>query len=189
MQPSSLASSQNASPAPASTLEAALNTLRDESGRTLQQVCNERPTLVCLLRHNGCTFCREAIAELAKQKEQIERAGLGIAVVGMSASVASLKALGQRFGLSGVHWMVDPSRLLYQALNIRRGNFLQLLGPRVLMSGLRAALRGYGIGRPEGDVFQMPGTVIIHQGRVLRRYLHQTAADRPDYTSFACDLP
>lgn len=170
-------------------LDAALNTLRDQAGRSLREVSDERPTLVCLLRHNGCTFCRETIAELAKQRGPIDRAGLTIVVVGMSDSASSLRALGARFGLQDVAWIADPERLLYRALRVGRGSLWQLLGPRVLWSGLRGALSGYGLGRPEGDPFQMPGTAVIHRGRVLRQYVHRSAADRPDYATMACELP
>ena len=184
-----LTSNRPASPASANSLCSALDALRDESGRTLTQICDERPTLVCLLRHNGCTFCRETIAELARQNDEIQSAGLNIVVVGMSESVSSLRALGDRFGLAGVAWIVDPDRLLYQSLDIGRGSLLKLLGPRVILSGLRGVMRGYGLARPKGDPFQMPGTVVIHCGRVLRRYVHRTAADRPNYKAFACELP
>jgi len=182
-------SNRSASPAPAKTLASALDALRDESGRTLGQISDNRPALVCLLRHNGCTFCRETIAALAKQQDAVRRAGLGIVVVGMSESVSQLRAFGDRFGLTGVSWIADPNRLLYRALGIGRGSLLQLLGPRVIVSGLRGVLRGYGLGYPEGDPFQMPGTAVIHRGRVVRRYVHRTAADRPDYEAVACELP
>lgn len=182
-------STRSASQSAADRLTSALESLRDDSGRSLKQLCDDRPTLVCLLRHNGCTFCRETIAVLAAQKDELLRAGLSVAVVGMSDSVSSLKALGDRFGLSGVAWIVDPDRLLYQALALGRGSVLQLLGPRVIWSGLRGLLRGYGFARPKEDPFQMPGTAIIHRGRVLRQYIHRSAADRPDYQALACELP
>ena len=170
------------------SLEAALGALHDETGRSLRALSDQRPLLVCLLRHSGCTFCRETLAELAKQRAAIERAGLGIAVLGMSASASTLAELGARFGLSGVSWVADPERLLYRALRIPRGKFLQLFGLSVLLAGLRGALRGYGLGRPDADPFQMPGTAVIHRGRVLRQFIHQSAADRPDYEGFACGL-
>ncbi len=169
-------------------LEVALNALRDESGRSLRALSEERPVLVCLLRHNGCTFCRETIAELGKRQEAIVGAGLSIAVVGMSERADSLRGLGERFGLSGVSWIADPQRMLYRALDIPRGGLLQLFGPGVIWAGLRGALRGAGIGRIEGDPFQMPGTAVIHRGAVVRRFVHRTAADRPNYETLVCDL-
>lgn len=180
--------SQSVTLTPPVDLSNALQNLRDQDGVTLRKRTEQRPTLVCLLRHTGCTFCRETIATLAEQQPAIESRGYGIAVVGMSPDAAPLAELGVRFGLSGVAWVADPERLLYRALHVGRGTFWQLLGPRVVVGGILGLLRGYGIGRPVGDTFQMPGTAIIHQGRVVRQYIHKNAADRPDFSEMACSI-
>lgn len=172
----------------ASTLAAALDALRDDSGRTMRQITDERPTLAVLLRHAGCTFCRQALSDLAQSRAAISEHGLAIAVIGMSDSTGPLRRLGERYGVADVAWIADPQRLMYRALEIGRGRFRQLFGPRVVWSGLVAALRGHGIGRIQGDPFQMPGTAIIHRAVVLRQYVHQTAADIPDLGAFACAL-
>lgn len=168
------------------SLSTALDALRDDHGRTLREITNERPTLLVLLRHTGCTFCRQTISDLANCQASITARGVGIAVIGMSDSTSPMRALGNRYGLSNVAWIADPERLAYRSLGIGRGRFLQLLGPRVIWSGLLAALRGHGIGRPEGDVRQMPGTALLHRGAVLREFRHRTAADRPAYQTLAC---
>jgi hypothetical protein len=170
------------------SLDRAMEMLGDQSGRSLRELSDERPTLVCLLRHNGCTFCRETISELAERRDAIAGAGLNIAVVGMSDGEGSLRTLGERFGLTGVSWFVDPDKALYGALGVGRGSFWQLLGPRVVWAGIRGVLRGYGVGRVQGDPYQMPGTVVIHRRKVVRQYVHQTAADKPDFEKLVCDL-
>lgn len=170
------------------TLAAALDALRDDSGRTMRQITDERPTLTVLLRHAGCTFCRQTLSDLTRARAAISERGLGVAVIGMSDSTRPLRALGERYEVSDVAWIADPDRLAYRALEIGRGRLSQLFGPRVIFSGLLAALRGHGIGRIQGDLFQMPGTVIIHRGVVLRRYIHQTAADRIDLGAFTCEV-
>ncbi|MFZ4576727.1 MAG: hypothetical protein ACOYN0_20280, partial [Phycisphaerales bacterium] len=53
-------------PADAVSLADALTSLRDEKGQTLKGITDARPTLVVLLRHSGCTFCRQTLADLAK---------------------------------------------------------------------------------------------------------------------------
>jgi len=169
-------------------LAAALDALRDDAGRTMSQITDERPTLTVLLRHAGCTFCRQTLSDLAHSRAAISERGLRIAVIGMSDSTGPLRLLGERYGVAGVAWIADPHRLMYRALEIGRGRFGQLFGPRVVWSGLLAALRGHGIGRVQGDPLQMPGTAIIHHGAVLRRYVHQTVADSPDLGAFACSL-
>lgn len=170
------------------TLDLALDKLRDDQGGTLRALSDGRPTLVVLLRHSGCTFCKQTLSDLARQQADIARSGVGLAVVGMSASSDGLRSHGQRYGLTSAAWFADPDRVLYRALELGRGSFLQLFGPRVWISGLLAALRGHGIGKLEGDGFQMPGAFVIHRGRVVRAYRHATAADRPDLKELACSI-
>ena len=169
------------------TLTAALDRLSDDAGRTMSQITDERPTLTVLLRHAGCTFCRQTLADLAMAREAISAQGLSVAVIGMSDSTLPLRRLGERYGVFDVAWIADPDRLAYKALEIGRGRLGQLFGLRVISSALRGLLRGNGIGHIQGDPFQMPGTVIIHRGVVLRRYIHQTAADRVDFNAIACE--
>ena len=168
------------------TLASALDLLRDDAGRTMSQITDERPTLTVLLRHTGCTFCRQTLADLAMAREAISAQGLNVAVIGMSDSTLPMRQLGERYGVVDVAWIADPDRLAYKALEIGRGRFCQLFGLRVISPALMGLLRGHGIGRIQGDPFQMPGTVIIHRGVVLRRYIHQTAADRVDFNAIAC---
>lgn len=171
------------------SLEAALCTVRDDSGRSLADHSDERRVLVVLLRHSGCSFCRETLARLAQHKARILSRGVTIAVVGMSESTAPLRSLGARFGLiDEIRWFADPGRIAYRALGLKRGGPLQLFGPRAIVGGFRAMLHRYGIGRPDGDPFQMPGAALIHRGRLLRIYRHRSVADRPDLEALACDV-
>lgn len=179
---------QPSPPAGKVSFEAALEGLRDDQGRTLRAVTDDRQTLVVLLRHSGCTFCRQTLSDLARWQSDITSAGVGLAVVGMTASSEGLRALGRQHGLASAAWFADPDRLLYRAMELGRGSFLQLFGPRVVFAGVRAALRGHGIGKLEGDGFQMPGAFVIHRGRVVREFRHATAADRPDLKEFACPI-
>jgi hypothetical protein len=167
-------------------LEEALQ-LRDGSGRSLRELTDQRPTLVLLLRHAGCTFCRQALTDLAGRQGRIEAGGLSIAVVGMAASAAELEDLGARYGVRAA-FFADPERKLYRALELQRGTFLQLFGPRVWFRGISAAFEGHGIGRLEGDGFQMPGAFVIHGGKVVRAFRHASAGDRPDLEQLACSL-
>lgn len=170
------------------TFDVALDGLRDNQGRTLRALSDDRLTLVVLLRHSGCTFSKQTLSDLARQQADIDKAGVGLAVVGMCASSDGLRSLGQHYGLGSAVWFADPDRLLYRALELGRGSFLQLFGPRVWILGLFAALRGHGVGKLEGDGFQMPGAFVIHRGRVVRAYRHATAADRPDLKELACPI-
>lgn len=154
------------------------------TGQTLAELSQQAPVLMVFLRHAGCTFCREALADLAGARQAIETSGTRIALIHMGEPAAFAAFSGQ-YGLSDLPAVADPSRRLYRGLGLRRGKIHQLLGWKVWWRGFQAFLRGHRVGKFEGDVTQLPGVFLIHRGGVLRRYFHQTSADRPDYQALA----
>ncbi len=169
-------------------LEAALASAATDRGESVAEISRRGPLLLLLVRHAGCTFCREALADLARA-----RAGGG-AAAGMPVVVVQMgtpeegRSLLDRYGLQDAAVVSDPQRHLYAALDLGRGSLWQLFGPRVWWRGLLATLRGHLVGRLVGDGFQMPGAFIIEDGRVVRAFRHRDAADRPDLEGL-CRLP
>jgi hypothetical protein len=150
-------------------------------GLTLEELSRERLVLLVFLRHAGCTFCREALSDLSRQRRDIEEAGAQLALVHMSEPLAATLRFSD-YGLDDVHRFRDPDCVMYRAFGLRRGRFAQLLGAGVWWRGMVAGLwRGHGIGRLEGDGFRMPGVFLLHRGRILAEYRAMTAADRPRY--------
>lgn len=144
----------------------------------------EKPVLLVMLRHVGCTFCRNAMADISRLKPRIENTGAEI-VLGHMSTPPEFKPFAERYGLGGIAAVADPERRLYLGLGLKRGTFLQLFGPRVWWRGAKAFFSGHGAGKLQGDATQMPGTFLIHQGRVVRRYEHQDTSDKPDYVGLA----
>jgi hypothetical protein len=60
-----------------------------------------------------------------------------------------------------------------------------MLAPRVLWALLKATLAGHLPGRIQGDVSQLPGAFLLHQGRVIKSHAYRDAADRPNYVDLA----
>lgn len=158
---------------------------RTNVGPTILELSQLSPILLVFLRHTGCTFCREALSDLAEKRREIESAGVRLVLVHMSPEDRARKFL-ERYGLQDVLRVSDPGRSLYRAFGLGRGGFLSLFGPKVWMRGFKAGvLDGHGIGRLAGDGFQMPGVFLVYQGEVLTSYRHDSAADRPDYVALA----
>jgi peroxiredoxin len=160
-------------------------------GASLLQLSNESPRLVVFLRHGGCTFCKEALADLRKQRRGIEASGVEIVLVHMGMPDTS-DALLQRADLDAAVVVSDPLRQLYQSFELEQGSFGALFGPTVMIRGLSATLHGHVLGRIEGDGLQMPGVFVVSKGAIVRAFRHSTAADRPDYIALAngaCELP
>jgi peroxiredoxin len=158
---------------------------RSQYGKTLAELSQESPLLLVFLRHMGCPFCREALADLAGQREAIERMGTRIAIVHMSDPENAQRLLC-RNQLDDVHRFDDPRQSLYRAFGLARGRLLELLGPKVWIRGTVATLlERHWPGKVDGDAFQLPGLFVLFHGEVIRSYRHQSAADRPSYISLA----
>ena len=162
-----------------------LRTLFNEQGQTIYELSVEKPTLVVFLRHAGCTFCREALADLRTQREEIEKQNVTIALVHMGTEAQGQAFFG-KYELQDLPQFSDPERCLYQFFDLQLGRPGQLFGPRVWFRGFAAAiLRRHGVGKLQGNGFQMAGTFLIHQGKIVNAHPLKDASDRPDYCSLA----
>ncbi len=158
-------------------------------GRDVLSASNQSPVLLVFLRHMGCTFCREAMADLGKRRVAIEATGTRIIAVHMSEPAYAEKVFVEYPGLTGVEHVSDPTKRLYAAMSLKRGSLRQLFGLKSFLRGFRAGIvDGHLVGRLVGDGFQMPGVFLIHRGQVLRAFRHESAADRPDYDAMACPV-
>jgi peroxiredoxin len=159
-----------------------------ERPESLFELSRRSPVLVVFLRHFGCTFCREALADVAARRAEIEGRGAKIVLVHMVDSTSARPHLA-KYGLgkgSGVGHVSDPSRALYRAFDLKRGTFGQHFGPSSIVRALRAMIVDrHGLGRLAGDGFQMPGAFLVRNGAIVKAYRHRLSSDRPDYCEIA----
>lgn len=176
-----------ATPPAIPALDEVLASARTQDGESLLALSLERPLLVVFLRHFGCTFCRQTLADLEQQREAVEACGARLVLVHMGSEAGARPFLG-RFRLDDVDAVSDPEQELYRAFGLGRGSALQLFGPKVLWRGVRAGMgEGHGVARPEQDSFQMPGAFVLRGGVVVRAFVHESASDRPDYVALVRD--
>lgn len=161
-------------------LDAAMISDGPSRGMSIAALSERRPVLLVFLRHLGCTFCREAAADLRDRRGTIDVSAT-IVVVTMSPPTEA-RAFLAGYGLGDVDVVSDPDRSLYRAMELRRGTLGQLFGPRVWLRGVVTGLfAGHFVGALRGDGLQMPGAFVISKGRVIAAFRHRDAADRPDY--------
>jgi peroxiredoxin len=161
---------------------------KSQFGISILEHSKLRPVLLVFLRHVGCTFCREALADLSAHRARIEATGTQIILVHMGREETAESIL-EKYKLADVPRVWDPKLSLYRAFGLEKGTFLELFGPKVWLRGFEAGFLGrHGIGGAEGDVTQMPGVFLVFHGEVLKSYRHQSAADRPDYIQLVSEL-
>ena len=167
------------------TIAAAIDAAVTQHGATIGALARSGPLLLIFLRHFGCTFCREAMADVREQRREIEAGKVGIALVHSATEEMAAPTLA-KFGLDDLPRVADPTKRVYAAFGLHRGALPQLFGVKCFVRGVRAGLiDGHGVGPLMGDGFQMPGVFLLREGRVVRSFRHRSAADRPDYASLA----
>src|SRR4051812_39952951 len=89
-----------------------LESARTQTGESLGDLSGKSPVLVVFLRHCGCTFAREALADIAAQRAAITASGTNIVVVHMQTDEEA-RELFSRYGLADVLRISDPQQTLY----------------------------------------------------------------------------
>ncbi len=172
-----------AHPAEAEPLVAALREFHTETGRPLLEVVDASPVLLIFLRHFGCAFCRQALDQVSRIREQIESKGTTPIFVHLG-SPERAKPYFDYYNLSDVERVSNPDASLYQhpAFDLSRRNvFLNVLSPAVWKGWLKGSMFKYGIGRIQEDGDQMPGIFFLKDRRIVRGFRYQSIADEPDY--------
>lgn len=139
------------------------------------------PVLLIFLRHFGCTFCREALADVVDSRVAIEATGARVAFVHMSPRDEA-DAWFAWYGMSDVLQISDPDKQLYRQFGLTDASLGTLVQPAVLASWFRTAVvEGHGFGAAGPNWRQLTGTFVIFRGRILTALRYDTSAVRPDY--------
>ncbi len=162
----------------------ALLQMRTQDGQSLIDLSQQQAILLIFLRHFGCTFCREALSDIAKKRQEIEETGTKIVFVHMSDNKLAERYFS-RYDLIGIDHISDPECKYYAAFGLMKGSVTQLFGLKTWIRGFEAGvLNGHLVGvKQMGDGFQMPGVFVIQNAVIKNSYIHKIAADRPDYTA------
>jgi len=159
-----------------------INTALTNRGRTLAQASAEKPILLVFLRHFGCVFCREAMKDIGRKREEWIEKNINIVLVHMSDEATANKYF-KRYGIPNIENISNPSCSLYASFGLTKGTASQLFGLKNWIRGFEVTVvKGTPIGlRQIGDGFQMPGVFLIDKGKIMDSYIHASASDRPDY--------
>ncbi len=156
-----------------------------KNGESLSEMAENKPIMLVFLRFFGCSFCREAISDIAKHRNIFESKGFKVVFVHMAPDVAVAEKFFKKYKLFPVDHISDPEKRFYKEFGLGRGTPQQLFGLMNWIRGVQAAVvEGHGaeLESPElGDGFQMPGVFVLHKGEIIRSFIHSHAHDRPDY--------
>jgi peroxiredoxin len=156
-----------------------------EGGETLAALAEKQPVMLVFLRFFGCSFCREAISDIAKKRKSLEAKGIRLVFVHMAADPETANSFFKKYKLYPVDHVADPGKIFYRAFGLGSYTARQLFGFTAWIRGFQASvLEGHGVhfqNEELGDGFQMPGVFFIYQGQIRSSFIHKHHYDRPDY--------
>ena len=105
----------------------------------LQGMADRAPLMLVFLRHFGCTFCRETLADIARQKDAIAATGAQVAFVHMSEP-GDADRWFEHYDVADMTRISDPQKHLYRLFALEEGSLNQLAHPRVWWPWFRTAV-------------------------------------------------
>ena len=168
---------------PSRELAQALASVRTESGASLLELAEASPVLLIFLRHFGCSFCRQAISDVADLKPELDKRGVRPVFVHLGTPERA-KPFFEYYGIGDVERVSDPDATIYRnpVFAISRIHpALTLLQPAVWMGWLKGALFKHGIGMIKEDGEQMQGIFFLKGPKIVREFRYKTIADEPNY--------
>lgn len=149
-----------------------MRTVLLSTGETKPLTClmDDTGVLLVFLRHFGCCFGKEQVKEL--------RMDLPVPVAFVSQDDQDRTETYRKVHRSPHPFICDPERQLAEAYGIRRGGVRQVFAPKIFSRGFGAFLKGNLISLPIGDLWQLPGIVLVGPDeRVLWAHHGKDAAD------------
>jgi hypothetical protein len=145
---------------------------------TLADQIGEGVWLLVFLRHFGCIFCRETLADIRAAADADP--DYPNVLFFFQGSATEGRAFLRRYWPEA-RAVADPELQFYEWFGVRRASFLEALGPSVLRARSRAAAKGHASGPRSGDIWRMPGVFAVEGDRVLWSHAPRHAADHPDF--------
>lgn len=157
-------------------LDRAVSGVGIKPGPLRRQFNPEKPVLMVFLRHIGCQFCKETVRDVraASQRDPDYPDVLFFFQENLEE--------GQAF--FNTHWpraraVSDPDQFFYKEFGIPAAGILDVVGPRALLSSIRATLKGNLNSWPRGNIWQMPGFFVVLGDQVVWSHDYSHAGDAP----------
>ena len=115
---------------------------------------------------------------MRRKKKAFDQLGASVVLVGLG-DVEATAAFKKRFKVPFT-MIADPEKRLFGAFRLKQATVGSLFSAKMIVKGVNAMARGHVMGKPQGDVRQLPGVFIIDTASGIRFSHHALApADHP----------
>ncbi|KAL8129774.1 hypothetical protein V2J09_018929 [Rumex salicifolius] len=146
---------------------------------SISDLWKDRKAVVAFARHFGCVLCRKRADYLAAKKEEMDKAGVALVLIG-PGNIDQARAFSQQTKFKGEVY-ADPDHSSYDALKFLSG-VSTIFTPKVYMEGYRQdwelSLQKHTV---ERGGWQQGGIIVAGPGKSNISYVHKDkeAGDDP----------
>jgi peroxiredoxin len=153
----------------------------DGSVVRLRQAWGSRPVVQVLLRHFGCIFCHQMVADVLAVTPTIASHGGHVVLVGCGTVEHATKfAKHKRLPREGVTLYCDPGRESYDAIGLEHSYAKTFFSGGARAAYVAARKAGHRVSGVAGDIAQLGGAfVIAPPARLLYEHRSRFAGDHP----------
>jgi hypothetical protein len=155
-----------------------------ESSKNLWTLSFEKKCVLVFLRHFGCLFCKNMVANIFLEKDWLKQQRYHTVFIHQSDPLVS-KEFFKQFGFESYLEISDPYRSCYKAFEIGSANLFHLLNPKAIYGAWDSYQQGHRMSEADGNVWQMPGLVILHEGEILKRHQFSHVGEMPSIRNVA----
>lgn len=155
--------------------------IRMSDDEDLESASFEQPILLVFTRHSGCAFTKDTLLDLSEIKDDITASGVRLVVTLMNSDQEISQYLS-KYKLENTTYISDPEMDVYKMFNLGKAKIAQIFSTKAIYESVAILFKKkvcHGFLGEDG--MQMPGVFLIHRGKVVNFFIHQTIADRPPY--------
>lgn len=146
---------------------------------TLQTLLNSnRIVILHFLRHLGCIYCKHAVDQLYKLKQQDP--GFPPVIFVHQSTPEQAEAFFEEHYPEAAY-ISDTDLSLYNLFSIRKMKGLHLIDPRMVWKGIMLSFKGYTNQLGFGNLYLLSGTFLFLNGKLVWSHRAKRAGEEPDW--------
>lgn len=157
--------------------------MKTNRGSSVAQISSDKKVLLIFLRHLACIFCREALKDIQKIRQELNDMNTEVVFVHMAENEIATEIFS-KYDIPDILHISDINKEFYKAFGLAKGDFKQLFGFKSFLGMGRAGVKGH---LPSsgliGDPNQMPGVFVVEKENVTNYFLYNSVGDYPNYIS------
>lgn len=122
-------------------------------------------------------------AELGRLRPEIESSGTQLAFVHIGSEENAKRFFGD-YDLEDTPRLSDREGKFYKVFGLEEAKFKDVLNFATFWAGIKAMLKGFRQKKTQGNPRIMPGFFLIHNGLIVRSFIHNSASDHPEFLEF-----